>query len=452
LGYYPEQGQLARHRYPRHMEFFQAGAAHRERLVLAANRVGKTEGMGGYETALHLTGRYPAWWEGRRFDRPVKVWAAGDTGKTVREIIQEKLLGPVGRFGTGLIPAEDVVRTTPKSGVPDAVDTVQVRHRSGGVSTLALKSYDQKRISFQGTEQDLIWLDEEPPLDIYTECLMRTMTTDGLVVLTFTPLMGLTEVVLQFLPGGKLPEGKDAPARGRRHVTTATWDDVPHLTAEQKVDLMAAIPPHQRDARSKGVPQLGAGAIYPVPESEIAVDPFDIPPHWPRVFAMDVGWNRTAAVWGALDRDTDTLILWAEHYRGQAEPPVHAAAIKARGPWIPGVVDPAARGRGQRDGQKLLDAYRDLGLDLTLADNGVESGLYAVWTRLSTGRLKVFRTLQNWLSEYRLYRRDDTGRVVKEADHLMDCTRYLVASGVDRAIVAPAPRRGAPKVDTAWIV
>jgi len=71
------------------------------------------------------------------------------------------------------------------------------------------KSYDQGREAFQGTEQDGIWLDEEPPEDVYTECLLRTMTNNGLVMLTFTPLRGMSSVVLAFLPGGAVPEKQD---------------------------------------------------------------------------------------------------------------------------------------------------------------------------------------------------------------------------------------------------
>ena len=186
------------------MSFFAAGAEHRERLMLAANRVGKTDGVGGYETVLHLTGLYPDWWTGKRLKKPIRAWAAGDTSKTVREIIQEKLLGPVGDFGTGMIPGDSIISTTAKAGISGAVDMVSVRHATGGVSILILKSYDQKRQAFQGTEQDLIWLDEEPPLDIYTECLIRTMTTNGMILCTFTPLLGMSKVVLNFLPGGKL--------------------------------------------------------------------------------------------------------------------------------------------------------------------------------------------------------------------------------------------------------
>ena len=203
--YFPDDGPLRRELYPKHTEFFEAGIEHRERLMLAANRVGKTESVGGYETTLHMTGLYPAWWKGRRINRPISAWAAGDTSKTVRDIIQAKLLGPHGLHGTGLIPADNLHRITSKTGVSDAVDTITVKHASGGFSHISLKSYDQRREAFQGTEQDLIWLDEEPGMDIYTECLLRTMTTNGMLLLTFTPLEGLTECVLNFLPGGKLP-------------------------------------------------------------------------------------------------------------------------------------------------------------------------------------------------------------------------------------------------------
>jgi phage terminase large subunit-like protein len=207
--YYPEEGPLRRELYVKHLEFFRAGKHYRERLMLAANRVGKSEGVGGYELVLHLTGEYPDWWEGRRFDYPIKAVAAGDTSKTVREVNQEKLLGPPGMYGTGLIPGENVLRHTAKAGIPDAVDGVWVKHAGGGHSILWFKSYDQRREAFQGTEMDVIWLDEEPPLDIYAECLLRTMTTNGIVMLTFTPLMGLSEVVMEFLPGGKLPKEGD---------------------------------------------------------------------------------------------------------------------------------------------------------------------------------------------------------------------------------------------------
>lgn len=220
-----------------------------------------------------------------------------------------------------------------------------------------------------------------------------------------------------------------------KYVVMATWDDVPHLSQETKDELWSTLPPHERDARSKGIPQLGSGAIYPVPESDIVIEPFEIPPYWPLAYALDVGWNRTAALWGAWDRQSDVVYFWSEYYRGQAEPALHAEAIRSRGEWIPGVIDPASRGRSQTDGAQLMGHYLDLGLHLVPAENAVEAGIYDVWMRMTTGRLKLFRTLTNWLSEFRMYRRDEKGHVVKENDHLMDCTRYWIASGLSVASI-----------------
>lgn len=432
--YFPEEGPLRRELYSKHMQFFTAGSKYRERAFLAANRIGKTESGGGYELVCHLTGRYPKWWTGRKFDRPIQAWAAGNSGKTTRDIIQEKLFGPKEALGTGLIALQDLNgRPSAKSGVADAFDTALVKHVSGGNNILQLKSFDQGRTAFEGTEKDVIWLDEEAPLDVYTECLLRTMTNNGLLILTFTPLMGLSETVLQFLPNGDISER----AEGSKCVIMAGWDDVPHLSDQVKTEMMAAIPPFQRDARSKGIPQLGAGAIYPVPESDIVVDDFQIPEHWLRGYGLDVGWNRTSAGFHAYDRENDVIYRYSEHYRGQAEPSVHADAIKSRGDWLAGVIDPAARGRSQSDGLQIMQKYKDLGLDLDVAFNGVEAGIYEMWQRLSTGRYKVFRSCQNWIAEYRIYRRDEKGRIVKANDHAMDESRYYVMSGLARSKTKP---------------
>lgn len=225
--FYPDEGPLRRELYPKHLEHFRAGRDYRERCAMAANRVGKSEGMGAYETALHLTGQYPAWWEGYRFDRPIQAWACGKTNETTRDIVQAKLLGKVTTRGerkwldgSGMVRAACLDRPPQmKNGVADLVDTISVRHLpSGEYSTLALKSYAQGRGAFEGTEQDWIWLDEEPPIEIYGECLIRTATTNGRVCITFTPLEGATETVLQFLPGSLLNQVVEgAKNAARRH-------------------------------------------------------------------------------------------------------------------------------------------------------------------------------------------------------------------------------------------
>lgn len=182
-----------------------------------------------------------------------------------------------------------------------------------------------------------------------------------------------------------------------------------------------------------GTPSLGAGKIYDIPEDSFLVADFPIPDHWYLCFGLDVGWNRTAAIWCAEDRDADICYFYSEHYAADAIPAVHAQAIKGRGERIPGVIDPAARGRNQVDGQRLIDLYSDAGLDIDIADNSVEAGIYAVREKLAAGKLKVFRSCASWLAEYRLYRRDEKGKVVKSKDHAQDAGRYAIMSGLDRA-------------------
>ena len=222
-----------------------------------------------------------------------------------------------------------------------------------------------------------------------------------------------------------------------KYLVTATWADCPHLSEEEKEQLWGSIPPHERDARSKGVPSLGRGAVWPIMEERIQCEPFKVPEYWPVAFALDVGWNNTAALWGAWDRDSDIVYVWSEYKVGEEKPPVHAAAIKARGEWIPGVVDPASRGRGQDDGVALFTEYQELGLNLDFADNtvrGPESGVFKVYRRMVEGRLKIFSTCTNFWDEFRLYRRGENGKIVKEHDHLCDCLRYLVVSGMELAV------------------
>lgn len=437
-----------RAQYPRHLEVIEATLTANELLFLAANRVGKSA-LGAYASVTWMTGLYPHWWNGRRWDRPISAWAAGDTSKTVRDIQQEILLGKPGNFGTGLIPDDRIEKVSMRQGIADAVDTVIVGHEKGK-STLTFKSYDQRRESFQGTAKDVIWLDEECPLEIYTESYLRTMTTNGLVLLTFTPLMGITEVVQNFLAEGSIERPINTQSK---RVVMATWSDVPHLSPEKQEKYMAGIPPFQRDARSKGVPQLGAGAIFPVPESDITVEDFEIPAWWPRFYGLDVGWNFTAAGFWAKNPDTGISYMFDCFKVSGKRPSEVVKEIEGRVGRIRGVIDPAARGRGQSDGERLLLQYRDLGLDLGIANNAVESGLTHVWQAMVSGRFKVFkRKGEPALSEYRMYRRDEKGNVVKTNDHLMDgAWRYAYVSFIiDGQSMTVAPQTRTMEDDSMW--
>ena len=208
FSYYPDKGPLRRELYVKHLEFFSAGSIHQERAAIAGNRCGKTI-LGCYEATLHLTGLYPEWWDGHRFDHAVSWWAAGDTSETTRDILQLEFLGSPGALGTGMIPKEHIHGSpTRRRGVADAFDTVQIRHVSGELSNLAFKSYDQGREKFQGTAKHGINFDEEPPADVYFEGLTRLMTTKGLMICTFTPLRGMSEIVLRYMPAMG-PGGED---------------------------------------------------------------------------------------------------------------------------------------------------------------------------------------------------------------------------------------------------
>ena len=412
-----------RQEYPKHWEFFDAGKEHRFRLFTAGNRVGKSLSA-GCELTMHLTGDYHPDWQGRTFDGPVNVWIVGRSAELVRQTLQPLLIGEVGNFGSGLIPQDrlDIASMTDAKKASTPITQFRVLHNNGGYSTVAFKSGEQGREAFQAAALDIVWLDEEIPFDVYNECLVRLMTRNGIALYTFTPLKGLTETVKSFIVNGDFKEGSIG---GNRYVVRCSMYEAAHLNNEVIEDLIASTPPFQRDARIYGIPALGSGAIYPVPESEFVEDPFPIPKHWPRLYGMDVG-NKTAAVWLAKNPDTNVWYAYDEYYKEREEPSIHAHAVSLRGKWIPGAIDPASRGRSQIDGKQLMKMYEDLGLQLKPAVNAVEAGLYTVWELLSTGGLKVFKTCQRLREEMRTYRRDEKGNVVKENDHLVDAMRYSV--------------------------
>lgn len=427
--FFPDTGEYRRELYPKHVDFFNAGAIYLERAFIAGNRVGKTE-AGAFEVVCHATGRYPAWWKGKRFNRPVLIWVGGDTATTVRDIIQKKLVGDdVNAMGSGMLPKDTIVveKCKTRRNVPEALEIIKVKSDFGGESTIVLKTYEQGRATWQGTEVDVIWVDEECPMDVYGEGLIRLMTTQGIMLLTFTPLQGVTDLVMSFLDNSQ-----ETTSQHKKYVQVVSWDDVPHLTQEIKDKMLASTPPQLREARSKGTPTVGEGLVYPIDPKNVTVDDFQLPLFFKKLYGMDVGWNNTGALWGAWDEANDIIYVYSEHLQGQAEPLIHARAIKSRGDWITGEIDPAARGRSQVDGESLFNIYTlpegrgGCGLRLVTANNSVEAGIFSVWERFSTGRLKIFRSCTGLLRELSLYHRDKHGKIVKTQDHLLDCLRYLV--------------------------
>lgn len=412
-----------RHLYKHHLEFFKA--PYHQRMFMAANRVGKTTG-GAFEITCHLTGQYPFWWSGHRFDKANKWWVCGKSHETIRQILQPMLLGSVGEFGSGMIPKDmldfDSLKDVQKA--DGYVSSFRVKHINGGTSSVEFKSYESGRGAFEGTERS-VWCDEEPPLPVYTEALARTTTGNCIFMMTFTPLQGASDVVNSFSENGTWQTGPLSDNSGK-YVQMTTWDDCPHISEKMKEQLILSFPPYQRDARTKGIPSLGSGAIYPVSESDYVVDPFQIPDHWKFLTGLDVGWNKTAAVFAAIDPDSDVTYIFTEHYMGEAVPAIHAEGIKAKGKGAPVVIDTAARGRSQADGESLFTQYTDLGLELINANKAVEAGLWEVLQLFQSGQLKIFSTCSNMLQEIRGYNRDEKGKVIKKNDHLCDALRYLV--------------------------
>jgi phage terminase large subunit-like protein len=413
--------------YAKQLEFHNAGATHRVRALIAANQVGKTLSAGA-EFAIHLTGRYPDWWQGRVFDAPVSFWASGVTGESTRDNPQKILYGPLGQPGTGMIPQKAIKDVSPRRGLADAVDTILVKWGGGGdvqagVSELGFKSNDQGREKWQGPTKHGVWLDEEHDEDVFNEAMTRLNVHQGLLCCTFTPLKGMTSTVRRFLINP--PDSW--------YSVSMTIDDAEHYTPEQRAEIIAGYAPHEREARAKGIPTMGSGRVFPLEEEFIKCDAFDIPQHWPQIGGIDFGWDHpSAAVRLAWDRDADVLYVTHAARARENTPLMFAALVKPWGDWLPWAWPHDGLQHDKGSGIQLAQQYRQQGLRMlgekaTFEDgsNGVEAGIAEMLDRLQSGRLKVFGHLNDWFEEFRMYHRKD-GLIVKEGDDLMSATRYAV--------------------------
>lgn len=409
--------------YAKQREFHAASSKARERLFMAGNQLGKTW-AGAYEIAMHLTGEYPDWWVGRRFPQGVRVLCGSESGELTRKGVQRLLVGTPEdeqAWGTGTIPKKNIKSYHRKTGVPNALDSMVISHKSGKTSTIQFNSYDQGRSKWQADTVDIVWFDEEPPPDLYFEGLTRTNATGGMVMVTFTPLLGMSEVVRRFIV-------EKAP---NTMVINMTIEDAEHYTPEERQAIIDSYPPHEREARAKGVPMLGSGRIFPVAEDAIKVAGFPIPRHWARIVGMDFGWDHyTAAGWLAWDRDADVVYL-TEVYRVKEQPVmVHASSIRARGQWIPVAWPHDGLQHDKGSGVQLAQQYKDHGLNMlseratfTDGSNGVEAGISDMLDRMRTGRFKVFSHCLDFFEEFRMYHRKD-GKIVKENDDAISAVRY----------------------------
>ena len=421
--------------HPWQLDFHNAGKDHQERMLMAANRPGKTRSA-GFEVAFHMTGVYPDWWEGRVFKDPVLVWTGSPTNETSRDIVQKILLGGVDEetLGTGAIP-RSLIKGKPKTrqaGVSDVVDTFKIIHSSGGVSQCVCKTYEQGWRKWQGTQPDLVWLDEEPEDNeerqrrIYAEALTRLLTSHGSMMVTYTPLLGATNLVQHFQSGG---EGV--------FLGTATWDDAPHLGAKERERLAASYPDHEKEARSKGVPMMGEGRAFTTLEDNIKVQAIEVPSHWARIKGIDFGLDHPAAVADiAWDRDLDIIYVtrvWKK--RNLPDISEHVEAIKDTTPWMPIAWPHDGNNRQKGIGRRLKDIYMDHNLKMLsrsacykpdkLGSQPVEPIVMEVNERCASGRFKVFDSCTDFFNEYRNYHRRD-GRLIDRNDDILKAVFYAV--------------------------
>lgn len=418
------------------------GEMARQRLIMAGNKTGKTF-SGAAEAAFHATGEYPDWWDGWRYETPTQGWACGTTAPNTRDIVQAELLGDpsdVTAWGTGAIPLRCIGKTERLPGIPNALDSVMVKHISGGWSKIQFKSYEQGKEKFMGQWRHWIWLDEEPPQDIYSQALRASLPVarnpeGGIIFLTMTPENGMTDVVAAFVNS----------LGPKQALYRATWDDAPHLTQEVQDQILATLLPHEREMRRAGVPVLGSGLVFPIADEQIACEAFPIPTGWPRIAALDFGWDHpSAVVWIAFDPNDatgETGYVYDVHKLAGATPVVHAAAIRSRGAWIPVAWPHDGMTHDKGSGITMAQQYRAQEVNMLPrsfsnppapgdkegANRSVEPGIQAMFMAMQAGKFKVFNHLTEWFIEKAQYHRKD-GEIVKKRDDLMAATRYAYQS------------------------
>ena len=286
------------------LKFFATGGSDR-RGILAANRIGKTVST-CFETACHLTGLYPPWWTGKRYDKPVSVMVAGEGWAQVALVLQNELLGTndvklTHALGTGIIPRDRIQVDTMRNDGANCIG-VEILHTSGTNSYLIFANYTQEVRQMQGFKLNLAVFDEQPPDDFFSEIVTRTATTQGQVLCSFTPLKGLNGLVSKFWNWEE----------GYEHIRVS-WDDVPeydpwgepfllHTTRRQ---LERDYLPHERDARRNGVPVMGKGAVFQIR-------------NWPTYRTGDYDFSRTTGLLRLIaldlglvnDRTVISLMYW----------------------------------------------------------------------------------------------------------------------------------------------
>ena len=418
------------------------------RGILAANRIGKTVST-CYETAYHLTGRYPDWWAGKRFDKPITVMVAGEGWSQVALVLQNELLGTPDvkikeAIGTGAIPRDAIVTDTMRSDGANCIG-VEIKHRSGTNSYLLFANYTQEVRQLQGFKLNLAVFDEQPPDDFFSEIVTRTATTQGQVLCSFTPLKGLNGLVSKFW---NHEDGYD--------FIRVAWSDVPEydpwgepfLLMSTREQLERDYLPHEREARIAGKPIMGVGAVFQIsrwPTYKTGEFTFKEMPGIERVIALDLGLVN--------DRTVISLMYWHPHEREawlhtqivvkgieEANPTNyinHLMRPEVFGTPIVLPPDAGTAGRYTMSSLSIRELFEQYGLNVWpkpimnppdgegRVTNHKSFGINVMRQMLEAGTLHVNENCQDFLREAQNYYVDPQGRF-SDPDDTIDSARYAL--------------------------
>ncbi len=415
-----------------------------EKMLRAGNQVGKTHATSA-EDAMHAIAFYPDWFKGRKFLVPPKIerpyefvgWYGCTTSGMTRDGVQSKLLGDIrapGGLGTGMIPLDNIVgRPTMARGISDFVDTINLTRETGGKAVFRGKTFEMGRTAWQVEPVDLIHGDEDPgDFEIYSECQARLTTTNGIIIWSMTPMLGVTPVRRHFKnkePGTAeiLMTIYDAAVSKRGHIQD---EEIPKIIA--RYGSKAA-------TRAFGGDMQGQGSVFETSPETIkhTLDPATVPPYWPWLWALDFrhsgqesGGHPFAAVLLTWDRDNDVVyVMDAIRMFGMAAN--HVAKIKENPMWGAPAAWPhdGETGAGITTNETVAAIYKKLGLAMrpthaTFLEGGYSfyAGITVMEERLAAKKLRVAAHLFEWFDEYGGYHKLN-GKVVKVDDDLMSATR-----------------------------
>ena len=400
----------------------------RNRWVFGGNRSGKTE-CGAVEAIWMARGIHPY----RRNRKDVFGWVVSLSQQVQRDVAQSKILHYLPKNWIADIVMLSGRKDSPASGI---IDQIKLKNVFGGISTIGFKSCDQGREKFQGASLDFVWFDEEPPRDIYEECLMRVMDRKGDIFGTMTPLKGRTFVYNEiYLNARRNPEV---------WYEFMNWEDNPFLSASEVKLLEGALDQSSLDSRKYGRFSEGYGLVYPeFDESVHVVKPFSVPSEWQENVSIDPGLrNPLSAHWYCVDWDGNIYVV-AEHYEKGRDIDFHAAAIdeiSRRLGWkrdgsgrISALIDSAAGQRTLASSKSVSELFYERGIAVNPnVDKDVFSGISRVKSYLARGNgqpdIYIFDCCENMIAEFKSYSWGAGDRPIKAGDHAMDELRYFVMS------------------------